>query len=108
VRFDFSDAPVTVSLRDGVVAGEGADSVSGFEGVVATPFADRSTGNGVVNWLYGRGGNDKLYGLSGADRFYGGPGDDRMEGAGGNDDFFGGPGHDTCIQGRGHGIMKSC
>ena len=108
VAFAISPGPIVVDLREGTASGEGADTLSGFEAVVASPFDDRVTGDGRVNWFYGLDGNDKLLGLGGADRFYGGVGRDLMRGARGNDDFFGGPGNDTCLQGPGRGKMRSC
>ncbi len=90
--FDFADystatGAMTVDLLAGTSAGpDGADILSGIEGVVGSDFADDLTGDNGANVLLGGGGNDTLRG---------GNGDDTLTGGGGNDVLVGGGDSDT-------------
>ena len=82
-----SDGPVSVRLYDGLAErghAEG-DSISGFENLRGSAYADRLAGTGRSNWLEGGAGNDQLRG---------GSGDDVLDGGAGADRFYGGPGAD--------------
>lgn len=54
--------------------GDGADTLSGIEDVVGTPFADTIAGDAEPNELYGGGGPDELIGTDGGDAAFGGTG----------------------------------
>jgi Ca2+-binding RTX toxin-like protein len=67
-------AGLTVNLATGV-ASDG-DTLSGFEAVIGTAYADTLTGDGNANRLEGGDGDDVLNGGAGADVMIGGNGDD--------------------------------
>jgi Ca2+-binding RTX toxin-like protein len=89
------------------------DTISGFENLIGSAFADRLRGNSsnstvfggagddVIyggagdDTLYGEDGNDIVYGQSGGDYIYGGNGDDRLFGEGATDHLFGDAGNDV-------------
>ena len=62
-----STSGVTVDLAAGSATGNdiGTDVVSGFENVIGSLEADNITGDGGVNTLYGRNGNDVINGGGG-------------------------------------------
>jgi Ca2+-binding RTX toxin-like protein len=91
-----SGSSVKVTLNDaggGTTSGSGSgpgnhaqgDSISGFENVVGSNFADTLTGNMHKNVLAGLAGADKLYGLAGDDILVGGIGADVLDGGAGTD-----------------------
>ena len=85
-----SDGPVSVRLYDGYAArghAEG-DTISGFENLRGSAYADALAGNGRANRLEGGAGNDRMRGGSGDDILHGGAGADRLNG---------GPGTDTVV-----------
>jgi hypothetical protein len=71
--------------------GGGADeiTVSGFENVIGTPFADLIYGSDADNTIYGGGGADLLYGQGGNDSLYGGADGDLLKGGSGEDKAWG-------------------
>lgn len=97
----YADAtgPVDVNLATGRVLGIGADSLSGIEDVIGSPFGDTISGNTYPNMLDGGAGNDVLLGDSG---------NDELIGALGDDSFVGGAGTDSCDQGAGSGSASEC
>ena len=77
-------AAVTVNLATSTVSGGDAtgDTISGFENVTGTAFADTITGDANVNSLVGGDGNDMLNGGAGGDTLNGGNGIDTASYAG--------------------------
>ena len=75
--FEFSAAPVQVSLTDGTATGEGSDTISGFTTIWGSDHADVITGDDQSNYLDG------------------GKGDDVLDGAGGDDVLVGDDGYNT-------------
>lgn len=55
---------------------DGVDTISNFQAVIGTPFADSITGSTAAETLTGGAGNDTLMGGGGADTLSGGAGDD--------------------------------
>ena len=66
--------------------GAGRDTISQFENIAGSAFADVLTGSGLINELHGSGGDDTLNG---------GLGNDELFGDGGNDTLIGGLGSDS-------------
>ena len=98
--------PITVNLGTGsvTVTGDGTDTLTTIERVIATAGADSLLGSANADWLEAQAGNDTLdgalgddhlYGQSGADSILGGGGDDVLEGDTGNDTLSGGTGIDA-------------
>jgi Ca2+-binding RTX toxin-like protein len=79
--YESSDAGVTVSLASGAASGGHAtgDSVTGFENLTGSIFADTLAGNGSDNVIAGLAGNDTIAGLAGADDMNGGAGIDTLD-----------------------------
>jgi len=82
VFYLFATGPLRADLQAGVgsAAGEGNDTLTGFENVDGTPFNDTLTGDGNINVLTGEGGNDTLDGAAHSDALEGGPGNDTLIG----------------------------
>jgi Ca2+-binding RTX toxin-like protein len=76
-------------------------TVSQFENVIGSSFADTITGNSTNNSLNGGAGNDSLDGGAGNDTLIGGDGNDILIGGAGNDILIGGAGNDTLTGGAG-------
>lgn len=85
--FSANGRAVNVDLGRGTATGADTDTITGFERVTGTRFADRIRGNAVANELVGGAGNDRLYGGSGRDRLIGQKGRDYADG---------GPARDLC------------
>jgi hypothetical protein len=76
---------VVVDLRDFTGRGEGKDIIYAAD-IFGSPFADRLSGDGFQNHIFGRNGDDALQGRGAAgpsagDALYGGKGDDTCDGA---------------------------
>lgn len=98
-RFDYDGIPfgffgiplgthgVQVNLATGAVLDEFGfqETVTGFENVSGTGYADSLIGDGIRNVLFGDDGADYIDGAGG---------NDRLEGGGGNDTLIGGDGFD--------------
>ena len=72
-------AGVSVSLATATAqntGGAGVDTLSQFEGLTGTAFADTITGSSSANTLVGLDGNDSIVGGAGGDTLVGGLGDD--------------------------------
>ncbi|MGE3918750.1 MAG: right-handed parallel beta-helix repeat-containing protein, partial [Hyphomicrobiaceae bacterium] len=67
---------VVVDLAAHTATGAGNDSVTGFEAVVGSAYADSLAGDKNANLLQGGAGDDVLRGLGGADTLTGGSGND--------------------------------
>ena len=85
--YSTSGSGVTVDLATGVGSGGDAagDTLTGFENLTGSAYADDLRGDGGDNILSGGAGNDYLYGGSGADTLIGGTGNDTLDGGGGID-----------------------
>ncbi|HEY7805706.1 MAG TPA: calcium-binding protein, partial [Croceibacterium sp.] len=88
---DYSSAAtgVTVNLSSTAsqATGQGADTLSGFERLVGSGYADTLTGTSVADRLEGGAGADTLIGLAGNDILDGGAGVDKLYGGTGNDTY---------------------
>ncbi len=75
-----SGAGVRVSLATGAAQrGDAAgDRLTGFEGIIGSPFADRLGGSSAANMLDGGAGNDTMTGGGGRDTLAGGLGRDHF------------------------------
>ena len=102
--YSTSTGPLVVDLTAGTVTGDGTDTLTTIERVIATTGADTLTGSANADWLDGNAGDDSLsgaagddhlYGQSGADTLLGGDGADVLEGGAGNDLLDGGAGADA-------------
>ncbi len=101
VTLALSDPKMMVMTQAGVT-----DTLSGFEGVVATAYNDEIVGEASDNVLDGRAGDDTIVGFGGADLLMGGDGNDLLIG----DDApgvyepvqtdFGGTGGDDTLMGN--------
>jgi Ca2+-binding RTX toxin-like protein len=76
-------------------------TVSQFENVIGSGFADSITGNSAGNFLDGGAGNDTINGGDGNDTLMGGGGNDILTGGTGNDLLMGGGGNDILTGGAG-------
>ncbi|QHU99093.1 beta strand repeat-containing protein [Synechocystis sp. CACIAM 05] len=94
--FSLSANPVNVNLLTGALAlaGQTITTVTNFDDVTGTDFADTITGDGQANILSGGDGDDTLNGGGGADTLNGGNGADVINGGGGADVIDGGAGDD--------------
>jgi uncharacterized repeat protein (TIGR01451 family) len=99
IVYKLAGRSVFVDLVLGQAVGEGRDSLSGVEEVIATDFADRLSGGVRSEAFHGRAGADVLIGRGGNDVLDGGKGGDLL---------YGGPGVDRCRQGSGNGFKKGC
>jgi len=89
---------VTVRLDFGTATGAlGNDTLSGFENVMGSGFADVIFGDNGANELSGGSGADQMDGRGGADTLNGDAGDDSMRGFGGDDVLNGGDDDDRLI-----------
>ena len=71
-------------------------SVSGFENVIGSPFADLIYGSSGANRIDGGGGADAIYGEGGDDEIYGGADGDYIDGGEGADTVYGQGGTNHC------------
>jgi Ca2+-binding RTX toxin-like protein len=72
-------------------------SVSGFENVIGSPFADEIVGSNGANRIDGGGGADVIRGRGGNDEIYGGADGDFLTGEEGTDTVYGQSGADNCV-----------
>ncbi|HSV71304.1 MAG TPA: calcium-binding protein [Methylibium sp.] len=94
LSFASAAAGVIANLGNAVIVANGADQVSGFEGLIGSAHDDRLTGTAGDNTLIGGDGNDTLIGSGGNDSIAGGDGDDRVVIGAGNATLWGGEGSD--------------
>ena len=110
--YSTSFAGVSVDLVSSFPSGgtAGGDTITSFENVVGSDFADALSGNALPNQLSGGDGNDNLAGLAnvdvlsgenGDDVLDGGSSDDTLDGGAGADQITGGDGNDTITGGAG-------
>jgi len=86
--------------------GAGTDSLSGFENLEGSKFADTLVGDGEANEISGYLGNDALLALGGHDVLRGWAGDDSLDGGSGDDTLFGGLGNDFLDGGEGRDTVS--
>jgi Ca2+-binding RTX toxin-like protein len=87
-------AAVTVDLdNNGAQTSSTGDTISNFENVTGTVFADTLFGDANANTITGGDGNDTLNGGDGNDILIGGEGDDFLVGGLGDDNLQGGNGY---------------
>ncbi|MEA2517489.1 MAG: hypothetical protein QOG16_1327, partial [Actinomycetota bacterium] len=86
ISFGLSGSGVSVDLIAGTMHSVADDgSITGFEAVKGSSFADRLIGDLAINYLTGGDGNDFLQGNEGDDRLDGEAGSDRIKGDDGDD-----------------------
>jgi Ca2+-binding RTX toxin-like protein len=81
---------ITISLAlvtAQVTGGSGTDTVTGFDNLIGSAFADKLTGDGNANLIIGGAGNDTINGGIGNDTISGGLGHDALTGGAGSDIF---------------------
>lgn len=108
VDYSTATSGVMVNLQTGSASNGwgGTDTLSGFERVLGSAYADVITGDALANELVGGLGNDVLSGGAGNDLLLGGEGDDRLHGDEGDDVLEGGAGKDTLFGGQGNDILR--
>ena len=111
VTYEAAPGPVAVNLATRTATGEGSDTLTDFEEVLGSSYADSVAGSGFPEILNGRAGADSLNGRGAADDLFGEDGDDRLFGGNngskpdrlfggsGSDDHFAGPGDDQVFMG---------
>lgn len=97
----FSPFGVTIDMKAGTAAGEGADDFQDFENVFGTAQGDTVKGDNGDNELTGFQGDDVLFGGRGSDLLKGGGDKDLLFGEAGNDYLAGEDGDDTLDGGAG-------
>ncbi|WP_415718201.1 FecR domain-containing protein [Maridesulfovibrio sp.] len=98
VRYYNADGGVQVNLSAGTSTGaDGNDTLSNFQNVRGSHYADYLVGDVHSNRLNGDEGNDTLDGGGGNDTLYGGAGNDTLIGGTGEDYLDGGGGNDTFV-----------
>jgi Ca2+-binding RTX toxin-like protein/acid phosphatase family membrane protein YuiD len=96
VSYETLSREVAVLLSTGNAFSSGTvDTLTNFEGVIGSGFADELIGDDNANLLQGGAGDDTLYGGAGNDELSGGAGDDYIEGDVGADTIDGGADIDT-------------
>jgi Ca2+-binding RTX toxin-like protein len=78
LAYDNSPAGVNVNLAANSATGEGSDTVSHFETVRGSAYADQLTGGPGADSLLGLGGDDTVSGSAGDDHLDGGAGNDTV------------------------------
>lgn len=92
---------VNLALTTQQATGFGSDTLSNFENMIGSGFADQLTGNGGNNRIDGGAGNDVVTGAAGNDSLLGSAGDDKLNGDDGDDLLNGNTGNDTLTGGNG-------
>ena len=77
--------------------GAGTDTLTGFENITGSNYADILIGDAGNNVITGGLGDDQLNGYEGNDTLLGNNGNDRLDGQGGDDTMDGGAGNDIYI-----------
>jgi len=99
--YSINTTGMIVNLATGASTGDGSDTISGDENVIAGSGNDTITGNSDANNIDAGPGNDTITGGAGNDTLAGGAGNDRLVGDAGNDALQGGPGNDGLVGGDG-------
>ena len=71
---------VTVDLVAGTATGEGADTLTGFEGIIGSFFDDNLTTGATNDIVLGLDGSDTIHTGDGVDQIEAGPGNDSVDG----------------------------
>jgi len=81
VSYEHALGSVTVSLHTGMASGNaGIDTLSGFEHLIGSAYADILTGNDYANLIHGGDGDDTFMAYTGGtDTIYGGDGTDTLD-----------------------------
>ncbi|MDH3189902.1 MAG: hypothetical protein OEM39_04580 [Acidimicrobiia bacterium] len=95
---------VVVSLRTGVGAGQGRDSLVSIENIVGSKFDDKLIGNSRSNRIIAGAGDDRVWGKWGNDFLWGDAGSDVLQGNQDDDRVLGGPGDDVLYGGTGDDV----
>lgn len=96
LSYETASAGVTVNLRSSGqqdTVGAGRDTVTGFEDLVGSAFADTLTAAADTRSIHGGAGDDRIVGLAG--NLFGDAGNDTFVASSGDDWFDGGAGFDT-------------
>lgn len=113
--FDFASyqnatAGLTLFMGGGTLnTGEANGDVhTALEGLIGSQFSDIIGGDGLLNELYGQGGNDFMFGRAGKDRLLGEDGNDVLSGGQDGDQLEGGSGIDVAsYRDAGFGVSAS-
>ena len=100
-----SYADATAGVTVGLLAGGAVDTLSGFESLRGSGFADLLTGDDGANRIEGLAGDDVLDGRLGDDTLLGAVGRDNLQGGGGADSLLGGSDADTLVGGDGNDVL---
>ena len=98
VSYSLAASGVTVDLSSvaaQVTGGGGTDTLSGFENLTGSAYADTLTGDANANVIIGGAGADTIIGGGGADTLYGGTGADTFKYNATSDGGTGGVGNDV-------------
>ena len=98
VSYSLAASGVTVDLSSvaaQVTGGGGTDTLSGFENLTGSAFADTLTGDANANVIIGGAGADTIIGGGGVDTLYGGTGADTFKYNATSDGGTGGVGNDV-------------
>ena len=90
-----NDIGINANLNTGIVTGDGTDTISNIENIIATQNKDTIVGNDEINILKGEAGADTISGRAGDDTIEGGTGNDTIKGGLGEDLLKGDAGTDT-------------
>ncbi len=111
-NYDTRSVGININLAQNRVVNNNAgaakvDTISGFEDVHATRFADIIVGSSSANWIVGENGNDQISGGLGDDVLFDGYGNDLIFGQAGNDSLQanGGNDNDTYDGGTGTDVI---
>ena len=103
VTYSTASSGVIVNLSTSIASGEGADTLSNIENVIATGQADTITGSSAANSIDVGAGADTIDGGAGADTIDGNTGADTLTGGSDNDTLLGNAGDDVIIAGDSDG-----
>lgn len=108
LSYGSSDVGVNVNFATNQVSGGYAqgDTISNFENLRGSGFADDLRGDHGANYIDGRIGDDIINGDGGGDLIYGDKGDDIIFGGNGDDVIIGGKGNDTLDGGSGNDTLS--
>ncbi len=90
VDFSSASSVVTIDLENQRATGEGNDTLINIENALGSSGSDTLIGDGFVNVLEGKLGNDYIDGKANDDILYGGENDDTLVGGAGLDRIYGG------------------
>jgi hypothetical protein len=106
LNYSANSSGIVLDLATGTETGDGRDTVSGDENVIAGSGNDIITGDTASNNINAGSGNDTVNGGAGNDTVNGGAGNDRLLGNAGNDTLQGGAGNDGLLGGAGSDTLS--